>query len=134
MNTCDLRSSPTSGGGHEIPSTGAETIAIATSVSPFVPAATVERYKKKALDEVMADLVTPAEAASEAARRIDEEIRLTLKESPKLQRKFAKYSALQEQIDRYRGEGRKVPLEWIKNPFHQRYYLFKGWAEESLSE
>ena len=125
---------PNEWGGHEIPSTGAETIAIATSVSPFVPAATVERYKKKALDEVMADLVTPAEAASEAARRIDEEIRLTLKESPKLQRKFAKYSALQEQIDRYRGEGRKVPLEWIKNPFHQRYYLFKGWAEESLSE
>ena len=125
---------PNEWGSHEVPSEGAETIAIAASVSPFVPSATVDRYKKKALDEVMADMATPEQAAREAARRIDEEIQLTLKESPSLRRKYEEYSALQEKIDRYREEGKKVPLSWIKNPFHRRYYLSQGWAEESSDE
>lgn len=125
---------PNEWGSHEVPSEGAETIAIATSVSPFVPSATVDRYKKKALDEVMANLATPEQAAREAARRIDDEIALTLKESPSLRRKYAEAVALQEKIDRYRREGKKVPLAWLKNPFHKRYYLSKGWAEELLDE
>jgi|TARA_B100000809_G_scaffold149400_1_gene146914 multiple sugar transport system substrate-binding protein len=115
-------------GSHEIPAHGAETIAISTSVSPFIPMATVDRYKKKALDEVMADLATPEAAVREAARRIDAEIHLTLKESAKLRAKYAEAVGLQEKIDRYRDEGRRVPISWITNPFHRRYYVEKGWA------
>ena len=116
-------------GSHEIPAEGAETIAIATSVSPFVPMATVDRYTKKALDEVMADLATPEAAAAEAARRIDAEIQLTLKESARLRARYDEALEVQERIDSYRKQGRKVPMAWIQNPFHRRYYLEKGWAE-----
>ncbi|MFL2542593.1 MAG: extracellular solute-binding protein, partial [Candidatus Latescibacterota bacterium] len=113
-------------GSHEVPAQGAETIAIVTAVSPFVPSATVDRYIKMAFDEVMADLVTPEAAGRDAARRIDAEIQLTLKDSPKLQRKYDELIKLQAKIDQYRKEGRPVPLAWIKNPFHQRYYASKG--------
>jgi multiple sugar transport system substrate-binding protein len=120
---------PQEWGAHEVPATGAETIAIATSVSPFVPMATVDRYKKKALDEVMADLRTPEAAVREAARRIDAEIQTTLKESPNLRSKYEEAVAVQEKIDSYRQQGRTVPLAWIINPFHRKYYVSKGWAQ-----
>ncbi|NKB68305.1 MAG: extracellular solute-binding protein [Candidatus Latescibacteria bacterium] len=125
---------PNEWGAHQVPATGAETIAIASSASPFVPAATVDRYKKMALDKVMANIVTPQEAAAEAAQRIDAEIELTLKDSPSLRRKYGELIALQEKIDQYRQEGRKVPLEWIKNPFHRRYYIHQGWAVEETAD
>jgi hypothetical protein len=76
----------------------------------------------------MADLATPEAAVREAARRIDAEIHLTLKESAKLRAKYAEAVGLQEKIDRYRDEGRRVPISWITNPFHRRYYVEKGWA------
>lgn len=117
---------PNEWGSHEVPAQAALTIAITPSTSPFVPAATVNRYKKKALDQVMAELTTPASAAAEAARRIDGEIQLTLKESPTLRRKYWQAVALQEKIDSYLSEGRPVPIGWIKNPFHRAYYLSKG--------
>jgi len=125
---------PSEWGAHEVPAKGSGTIAIATSVSPFVPTATVDRYKMMALDEVMADLVTPEAAGKEAARRIDAEIQLTLKDSPDLRRRYDELVAVQEKIDRYREQDKVIPLSWIKNPFHQRYYLAKGWAVEAETE
>ena len=118
-------------GAHEVPADASGTIAIATSVSPFVPASTVDRYKLRALDEVMADLVTPEAAALDAARRVDAEIQLTLKDSPSLSSKYEELVAVQAKIDQYRAEEKPVPLDWIKNPFHRRYYLAMGWAEEA---
>jgi hypothetical protein len=120
---------PNEWGAHELPAEGAETIAIASAISPYVPMATIDRYKKKALDEVLADLATPEQAAAEAARRIDAEIDLTLKESPTLRRRYAAAVEVQEKIDRYRSVGRPVPLEWIRNPFHRVYYQAMGWAD-----
>ena len=120
---------PNEWGAHELPAEGAETIAIATAISPYVPGATVDRYKKKVLDEVMAQLATPEEAAAEAARRIDAEIALTLKESAVLRQRYAAAIEVQERIDRYRREGRPVPVEWIRNPFHRAYYQAMGWAD-----
>lgn len=121
-------------GAHEAPAEASATIAIATSVSPFLPSGTVDRYIKMAFDEVMADLVTPEAAGKEAARRIDAEIDITLKDSPTLRRKYAELDAIQKKIDRYRQQGRVIPLDWIKNPFHRRYYLAKGWAADSGAE
>lgn len=120
---------PNEWGAHEVPSTGAETIAIATSTSPFLPSATVERYKKMAIDKVMAKLMSPQEAGREAAQRINAEIDLTLKDSSRLRRKYEELVKVQDKIDQYRKAGKKVPLQWIKNPFYRRYYVDKGWAE-----
>ncbi|MEE2659914.1 MAG: ABC transporter substrate-binding protein [Candidatus Latescibacterota bacterium] len=125
---------PNEWGAHEIPAEGAETIAIATSISPYVPVATVVRYKEKALEEVMANLATPEAAAAEAARRIDAEIQLTLQESPSLRRRYEQESEIQAKIDRFLVEGRPIPIGWIRNPFHRVYYLAKGLVDTSRSQ
>ena len=70
----------------------------------------------------------PREAAREAAERINAEIQRTIGESARLRKLYKDWVALQDKIERYRREERRVPLSWIKNPFHQRYYLAHGWA------
>lgn len=121
---------PNEWGCHEVPVGSAETTAIVQSVSPFVPRATVDRYKDQGLEKVMAGLARAEEAASWTARRINDEIDRTLAESTLLRRQYDGLAAVQKQIERRRGAGEKVPLSWIRNPFHRRYYLAKGWAEE----
>ncbi|MEE2659913.1 MAG: hypothetical protein VX733_15515 [Candidatus Latescibacterota bacterium] len=82
----------------------------------------VDRYKHQALDNVMADLATPEVAAAEAARRITEEIQRTLRESPSLCVRYEKEVLLQAHVDSHRKQGRAIPMEWIHNPFHRKYY------------
>ena len=50
-------------------------------------------------------------------------------ESPNLRSKYEEAVAVQEKIDSYRQQGRTVPLAWIINPFHRKYYVSKGWAQ-----
>ena len=122
---------PNEWGSHEVSAKYAQELGIATAVSPFVPTATVGHNTTRALGQVMADLISPQEAAREAADRINAEIELTLKESPSLRQKFAELTKVQNEIDRYRREGRKVPLKWIANPFHRKYYQAMGWADST---
>ncbi|NOZ20628.1 MAG: extracellular solute-binding protein [Planctomycetes bacterium] len=124
---------PNEWGCHEAYAKAAKDIAIVQSFSPFVLPVTVERYDNMAEEEVMNDRATPQEAADRCAERINEEIQRTLRESPRLQKKYDDLLALQEKIDRHRREGKKIPLDWIKNPFHRTYYLKKGWAEAASS-
>ncbi len=77
----------------------------------------------------MAGLATPEHAAAEASSRIDAEIQLTLVDSPSLRRRYAEAVTLQQKIDSHRQEGRPIPIEWIKNPFHRVYYESKGWVD-----
>jgi hypothetical protein len=120
---------PNEWGCHEAYANAAKTIAIVQSFSPFVLPVVALRYDWKALDQVMNDRATPQEAANEAAERVNEEIQRTLKESAELRQKFEELTALQKKIDQHRKEGKTVPVEWLKNPFYQRYYVYKGWSE-----
>ena len=104
----------------------AKTIAIVQSFSPFVLPVVVERYDRIALDEVMNDRGTAEGAAQRCAERINGEIERTLKESAKLRRKYDEFVAIQKKIEQYRSEGKKVPVEWIRNPFHRRWYAREG--------
>ena len=36
-----------------------------------------------------------------------------------------------QNIDEYKKAGRKIPAEWIKNPFYLKYYREKGMLRES---
>jgi len=125
---------PNEWGCHEAYVNAAKSIAIVQSFSPFVLPVTVERYDNMAEEEVMNDRATPQEAATRAAQRINTEIQLTLRESPELRKRYEELSALQEKIDRCRREGKKVPLDWIKNPFYRTYYAKKGWAETGTDD
>ena len=39
--------------------------------------------------------------------------------------------ALQQKIDAFKKEGKKIPVEWIKNPFYVKYYRDRGMLDES---
>ena len=122
---------PNEWGAHEVPVEAAETLAIAPSISRFVPKATVERSKRQMLERVMSDLATPVEAAQEAEDRINDEIARTLRDSPTLRRRYDELIRTQEKIDARLREGRPVPRVWIANTFHEHYYEFKGMLEEA---
>ncbi|MEM6391489.1 MAG: extracellular solute-binding protein [Planctomycetota bacterium] len=104
--------------------------AIAESISPFIPRSTVARLAGDALQEVMSDpqVATPEEAAATLQEEINHQIAMTVRESATLRQRFDEAVELQKKIDTYRAEGRPIPIEWIANPFHRRYYLDKGWA------
>ena len=118
-------------GCHEVPVEAAQTIALGRSYSPFVQMSTVSRHTYRGREQVMAGKATPAAAARETAARINGEIQRNLRESPTLRRKYDELAAIQAKIDERRKAGRKVPVAWIRNPFHRRYYAHKGWLEES---
>ncbi len=107
----------------------AEQLAVATSYSPFIQQTTFDRYNNREIDLFMNGRATAAEAAATAARRINEEIVRTARESRRLSELYDKLTALQKQIDEKRARGEKVPLSWIKDPFWKRYYVAQGWAE-----
>ena len=121
---------PNEWGCHEVPVEAAASIAIGRSHSPFVPINTVGRYQRLALEKVMADQMTAEAAAAEAARRINEEIDRTVAESAELAALYARLSETQRRIVAHRAVGRPVPLTWLRNPFHRRYYVAKGWSEK----
>lgn len=110
--------------------------AVALAESPFVSSATTRRLTFQALEKVMATpmLDTPEEAAASLQEQINREIRLTVRESTSLEARYEELVGVQERIDAYRAEDRPVPLDWITNPFHRRYYIEMGWVEGNDSE
>ena len=121
---------PNEWGCHEAYAQAAKTIATVQSFSPFVLPVTVERYDTIAEEEVMNDRATPQEAATRAAERVNAEIARTLRESDRLRRRYEELCALQEDIDRRRRAGERVPAAWIRNPYHRTCYRLEGRLEE----
>ncbi len=121
---------PNEWGCHEPWAKAAHEIGTVASFSPFVLPVVAARYDGVSQQEVMNDRATAEEAGKTAADRINGEIRRTLAESAELRKRYAELTGLQEKIDAYRAEGRKVPLDWIRNPFHRRWYLEKGWVAQ----
>jgi multiple sugar transport system substrate-binding protein len=121
---------PNEWGCHEVFADLAQTIAIAPAVSPFVLPSVVARWESQAYDAaVTSGRLSTTLACRQAARNINLEIQRSLKEDPSMNAPYERALQLQKKIEQYRLQGRKVPLGWIKNPFHRAYYLSKGWAE-----
>lgn len=120
---------PNEWGCHEAIDQAAREIAIVWTHSPFVLMATVSRAELEMLDAVMVNRDTPRQAATKLAKRVNEEIELTLKENKTLAAEYEKRLARQKRIDEMKANGEKIPLEMIDNPFLKRYYTFKGMAE-----
>ena len=131
---------PNEWGSHERFSQAVREIAIGGSMGPFVSPSTVNRIVDRSEQAFMSELVSAQEAGADAEQRINAEIDRTLSENPKLLPRYRKRLARQAEIDelvtacrRAERQGAeplaKVPLAWIDNVFHRRYYLDKGWAE-----
>ncbi|MBN2312192.1 MAG: carbohydrate ABC transporter substrate-binding protein [Candidatus Hydrogenedentes bacterium] len=124
---------PNEWGAHEAFIRAENTIAIGGAYSPYVLHSVAGRLTRDAVDGFMNDRLTAEEATAQAAFRVNAEIRRTLEENPGLRAQYAEDEALQEQIEESRRAGRPVPVSWIGNPFHRRYYLWKGWAYDDAN-
>lgn len=124
---------PNEWGTHEAFSDAAQRFGIANDESPFVPVVTVMRLMSDGRDKVMTDppMASAEQAAREVAEAINAEIELSLTESESRQALYDTLCKRQAEIDRRRSVGAPVPLEWITNPFYQKYYVAMGWAERS---
>ncbi|MEM6332030.1 MAG: extracellular solute-binding protein [Planctomycetota bacterium] len=120
---------PEEWGVHEPFARAANTIAIADVHSPFVTPSEVARHLKDAEDGLMTHRLTPEEAALQAAERIDQGIRQTLRESAEARADHERRVELQRQIDARLARGERVPADWIDNVFYRRYYAEQGWLE-----
>ena len=109
-------------------------IAIAVPASPFVLKSVHQRHVNQAEDAFMNDLLSAEEAAARAAERIDAEIARTLEEQPKLRPDYERRVKLQQKIDALRAEGKPVPVEWIDNPYHRKWYDHNNWLAEGSGD
>jgi multiple sugar transport system substrate-binding protein len=121
---------PNEWGCHEPFAEAAKTIAITDSASPFVLPSVVQRLTQSYYDAYMSSgRLTAEESGRQLAQQVNAEIQRSLQEDSSLRPRYEDACALQKMIDEYRAAGKKVPLAWIKNPFHRAYYKAHGWAE-----
>ncbi len=119
---------------HEPYAEAARSIAISAIVSPFILPYAVNRFAKDAWQSLISGSMNPQEAAQDVTDRINRQMARNISEDPKLKKEFDRLQQLQGEIDRLRREGKPVPLEWIGNSFYKKYYVFRGWSEESPSQ
>lgn len=109
-------------------------IAIPQVISPYVQSSVLTRTDTDAHGSVMANMRTPAQAAEVAEGEIQREIERTLREHPNLRADYEVWTGHQQAIDRLKAEGKKIPAEWVRNPFHLAYYRETGQLEEAKDE
>ena len=122
---------PNEWGAHEVPAAAAETIAIGPTISPYVSSAVVDREMTRALQAVMANLLSPEEAAREAEQRVHAAMVQTLRESGTLRARHEGDADIQRTIDARRTAGDPVARASLRNPFYRRYYAHRGWLEDA---
>lgn len=108
----------------------ANEMTIPLSISPYILPAVMTRSTTDAYGSVTANLRTPEQAAAIAQSELDRELQLTLRERPEMQEEYAMWAERQKKIDALKAEGKKIPAEWVRNPFHQLYYKKLGMLEE----
>ena len=106
----------------------ARTIALPESLSPYYPLA--EDKIRYAYERVSGGLSPANEALKLANDSIAYSIRKTVSSIPSLQERYRHDCELQQKIEQYKAEGKKIPATWIKNPFYQRYYREKNLLQE----
>ncbi len=116
---------------HEKFSKATTTISVPPENSPFVLSNVASRMTRKAYMAMMNHIITPQEAAQQAAKHVNAEIDRNLAEHPQLRERYEKLFADQQEIEALRKAGKKVPLHLIRNPFHQAYYRDQGWLKET---
>jgi multiple sugar transport system substrate-binding protein len=104
--------------------------AIPIGVSPFVLASTVSRVETDAYERFMAGRLTAEEAVRKASEAIDREIARTVAGTKSKEALYDSRVEDQKKIDALRAAGKPVPAELIRNPFHLKYYAWKGWLAD----
>ncbi len=108
----------------------AENIAIGVAHSPFINQRRVDSIINRHETRVMNNEITAEEAAERVTTEINREMERSRREIPHLREIYRNLREDQEEIERLREAGEPVPVELLHNPFHRRYYIEQGWAEE----
>jgi len=103
--------------------------AVGTNYSDFVLPDVVSRIETLAIKDMIANRRTPEQTATLIHEGLQAEIAKTINADPRARAKYDELRALQQKIDERRAAGQKVPVAWLQDPFYQRYYLHRGWAE-----
>ena len=106
-------------------------IAVPQESTPFGVDNEINRLINKALDYHINNRKTAAEALAELDEQIAAEITRSLEEDPDLVPFYEDRLATQKRIDALRAADQPVPLSWISNPYWRKWYLHKGWADET---
>lgn len=128
---------------HEHFATMGTAIGIGGEYSPFINWTRAQSEEQKAIDEVINDIRGVEEALALAASRTEQEIRVNLRENPRLvplrqallerqrridEKKQAILAYRRAHPDRPVPEAMKIPLEWIDNPVLRRFHQTTGMA------
>ncbi len=106
------------------------TIGIPLAYSPYVKTGTPS-WLQSSINQYFNNRMTLDEAVRNIEVRYNMEIETSKKANPRMMEAWKKDWAIQQKIDEYKKAGRKIPAEWIKNPFHLKYYREKGMLQES---
>lgn len=97
-------------------------LAIPYDYNEFILPATVSRILERNYEAFMNNLIDASEAARRMENDLNLEIRRNVEARTHLQNSYDEKIALQILIDEYKQQDRKIPLNWIDNPFHQKFY------------
>lgn len=114
---------------HEPFSRYARETAIPASASPFVIPQTADRIEREGYEGFMANIYTSEQTARIVSSRVNAEIQRTLQEQPSLRPQYDLLVERQQEIDRRKAAGERIPAEWILNPFYLAYYQATGQLE-----
>lgn len=110
----------------------AETIAIPGNWSPYVKTGTTN-WLQNSLNRYFNDRATLEEAVAFLEDRYNFEIENSKEANPKVMKQWEEDWAIQQKIDEYKKLGKKIPVQWIKNPFYVKYYRAKGMLDEGAA-
>jgi len=122
---------PNEWGAHGAAFRSADEVAIPDAKSLFISQQILGRELRTAFEKVQSKLSNSAIASLQAAEAVNEEIKRNVSNSLRLEKKFKNAIALQAKIDAFKKAGKKIPVDWISNPFLKKYYRSLGMLEET---
>ena len=120
---------PNEGTVHEQELAWGESIAIGQWLGPYVKAGASD-WLRNGMSRYFNGLMTVEEAVADIEQRYNMEVETSKEANPAVRAQWEEAWAIQQKIDEYKKEGRKIPAEWISNTFYREYYRSKGMLEE----
>ena len=108
----------------------ARTIGLPSYYSPYVKTGSTN-WLQNGINRYFNDRSSLDETLEYIETRYNSEIEISKKANPAMMKAWEEDWALQQKIDAFKKEGKKIPVEWIKNPFYVKYYRDRGMLDES---
>lgn len=108
----------------------AQTIALPSPTSPYVKTGSTN-WLQNGINRFFNNRDTLDGVLTYIQDRYNQEIEISKAANPAIRKHWEKNWEIQKKIDEYKKEGKKIPAEWVKNPFYLKYYRDKGMLDES---